>query len=167
MIPQPRLISLASVALAATLFTACSTDPAPISAPSSAEAEPAAAPAEPAESAEAVVETGPTDLGDVLVDGDGLSLYGFTPDADVGPTCVDACADAWPPVLVSSRELPTGSMPRCSPWSNGRTAPSNCRPARGRCTASPVMLRPATPTARVRAATGSWPRPTARWSATP
>jgi predicted lipoprotein with Yx(FWY)xxD motif len=56
-----------------------------------------------------IVTTGTTDLGEVLVDGDGLSLYGFTPDLDEGaPTCVDACADAWPPIFVDGDELPEG-----------------------------------------------------------
>lgn len=39
-------------------------------------------------------------LGDILVDGAGLSLYGFTNDVDGVPVCYDACADAWPPILV-------------------------------------------------------------------
>ena len=41
-----------------------------------------------------------SDLGDILVDADGLSLYGFTNDVDGVPACYDACADAWPPILV-------------------------------------------------------------------
>ncbi|MDW3219157.1 MAG: hypothetical protein R8F63_11155 [Acidimicrobiales bacterium] len=39
-------------------------------------------------------------LGDILVDGAGLSLYGFTNDVDGVPACYDACADAWPPIVV-------------------------------------------------------------------
>lgn len=56
----------------------------------------------------AIVSTGDTELGEVLVDEAGLSLYGFTDDADGVPTCDDACADAWPPVIVDSAELPEG-----------------------------------------------------------
>ena len=57
------------------------------------------------------VAVGATDLGDVLVDPDGLTLYGFTDDADGVPTCFDACAEAWPPILVDGAELPAGLDP--------------------------------------------------------
>src|SRR6185295_12257206 len=42
-----------------------------------------------------------TSLGDTLVDGKGLTLYIFDADTNGMPTCVDACADAWPPVTVT------------------------------------------------------------------
>jgi predicted lipoprotein with Yx(FWY)xxD motif len=50
-----------------------------------------------------------TELGEVLVDGDGFTLYLFTPDerAD-GTTCLDACAEAWPP-LAGSRSPVAGA----------------------------------------------------------
>lgn len=38
-----------------------------------------------------------TDIGSVVVDGDGNTVYLFTND-DGTPTCNDACADTWPPV---------------------------------------------------------------------
>jgi predicted lipoprotein with Yx(FWY)xxD motif len=38
-----------------------------------------------------------TDVGRVIVDGDGNTVYLFTND-DGTPTCNDTCADAWPPV---------------------------------------------------------------------
>lgn len=42
-----------------------------------------------------------TDLGSVLVDGAGLTLYGFLPDEAAGlPTCTDACATTWPAAVV-------------------------------------------------------------------
>jgi predicted lipoprotein with Yx(FWY)xxD motif len=49
-----------------------------------------------------------TSLGDVMVDADGMTLYAFTKDADGTPTCNDKCAEAWPPVIVDSVELPPG-----------------------------------------------------------
>ena len=52
-----------------------------------------------------------TDLGRVLVDGDGLTLYGLTDDTDGVSTCVGPCADAWPPVAIESAELPAGLDP--------------------------------------------------------
>ncbi|MDY7102020.1 MAG: hypothetical protein S0880_12595 [Actinomycetota bacterium] len=39
-----------------------------------------------------------TELGDVLVDPLGRTVYAFTDDADGTSTCYDACAEAWPPV---------------------------------------------------------------------
>jgi predicted lipoprotein with Yx(FWY)xxD motif len=44
------------------------------------------------------VHTASTDLGEILVDPDGFSLYIFTDDTNGESTCYDACADLWPPV---------------------------------------------------------------------
>ncbi len=57
------------------------------------------------------VSVGSTELGDALVDSDGLTLYGFLNDDAGEPTCFEACADAWPPVLVPSATLPEGLDP--------------------------------------------------------
>ena len=38
------------------------------------------------------------DAGEILVDGEGYSLYLFTPDEQGDSTCVDACASTWPPL---------------------------------------------------------------------
>ncbi len=51
---------------------------------------------------------GETPLGVALTDADGFTLYGFTKDSDGHPTCNDACADAWPPLLVDGDTLPEG-----------------------------------------------------------
>ncbi|HUP17178.1 MAG TPA: hypothetical protein VM848_14150 [Acidimicrobiia bacterium] len=37
-----------------------------------------------------------TDLGDILQDSEGRTLYLFNPDAQGDSTCYDDCADAWP-----------------------------------------------------------------------
>lgn len=101
--------AIAALAAFALLLAACGSDD-----DSAAEdaAAPAAAEADSSTdsgAADVSISTGSTDLGDVLVDGDGLSLYGFTPDEATGaPTCGGACADAWPPILVPSAELPAG-----------------------------------------------------------
>ncbi len=58
-----------------------------------------------------IVSVADTSLGEALVDADGLTLYGFLDDADAIPTCNDACADAWPPVLLDSAELPADLDP--------------------------------------------------------
>ena len=47
----------------------------------------------------ATVAIGSTDLGEVLVDGDGMTLYMFDPDEQGASTCDDDCADAWPPLI--------------------------------------------------------------------
>jgi len=57
------------------------------------------------------ISTASTELGDVLVDGFGLTLYGFTNDGGGTPTCEGGCAEAWPPVIVDSEELPAGLDP--------------------------------------------------------
>ncbi|MEO5898699.1 MAG: hypothetical protein ABIR68_01045 [Ilumatobacteraceae bacterium] len=48
-----------------------------------------------------LVTTGDSALGTILVDAAGQTMYGFTKDVDGVPTCVDGCAKAWPPVIVS------------------------------------------------------------------
>jgi predicted lipoprotein with Yx(FWY)xxD motif len=66
---------------------------------------------EPATGGEAppkAVFIGETPLGVALTDADGFTLYGFTNDGDGRPTCNDACADAWPPLLVDGDTLPEG-----------------------------------------------------------
>lgn len=88
------------------------------------DAEPAAEPApveeaapaeEPAPEPEAApVEAAPTvgfansDLGTIIVDQVGQTLYGFTPDEAGEPTCTDGCADAWPPYAVDGGSVPAG-----------------------------------------------------------
>ncbi len=49
---------------------------------------------------EVTVELASTSLGDVLVDGDGMTLYMFDSDSGGTSTCYDDCATAWPPLLV-------------------------------------------------------------------
>lgn len=46
----------------------------------------------------ATVAVATSDLGEILVDGDGMVLYAFTPDDAGEPTCTDACAENWPPL---------------------------------------------------------------------
>lgn len=46
------------------------------------------------------VATGETDLGPVLVNAEGLTLYAFMKDTEGEPTCVDDCAATWPPAIV-------------------------------------------------------------------
>ncbi len=43
---------------------------------------------------------GSSDLGDFLVDGDGVTLYLFVPDESGEPTCYEDCASKWPPLTA-------------------------------------------------------------------
>ncbi|MGI9017495.1 MAG: COG4315 family predicted lipoprotein [Euzebya sp.] len=52
--------------------------------------------------ADPVVAVGTTDLGEVLVDGGGLTLYAFTNDSSGTSSCTDGCEETWPPLLVDS-----------------------------------------------------------------
>ena len=50
----------------------------------------------------AAVKLRTTQLGDVLVDANGRTLYAFTNDANGVSTCTGACAANWPPLTVTS-----------------------------------------------------------------
>ena len=60
--------------------------------------------AEPEDEAEAAdpsattVQVADSDLGSIVVDQDGLTLYMFEPDEGGVPTCYDDCAATWPPL---------------------------------------------------------------------
>jgi predicted lipoprotein with Yx(FWY)xxD motif len=51
------------------------------------------------------VSTSP--LGDILVDGNGRTLYGFTKDMNGMSSCNGACAQIWPPFEVSASWKPS------------------------------------------------------------
>jgi predicted lipoprotein with Yx(FWY)xxD motif len=57
------------------------------------------------------IATASTDLGEILTDEGGLSLYGFTEDVDGEPSCSGACGDAWPPLLIGGPDLPSDLDP--------------------------------------------------------
>lgn len=48
---------------------------------------------------EAEVEVAETELGEILVDGEGMTLYLFTQDTPGVSTCFDDCLVAWPPLV--------------------------------------------------------------------
>lgn len=56
--------------------------------------------AEAADVAVADVAVADTELGEILVDDDGMTLYLFTNDPEGESVCVDDCAVAWPPLTV-------------------------------------------------------------------
>lgn len=48
------------------------------------------------------------DLGEIIVDGSGRAVYAFTTDPLNNPTCYDACADTWLPLLANGN--PAGGI---------------------------------------------------------
>jgi predicted lipoprotein with Yx(FWY)xxD motif len=101
---------LLALALPAMLIAAaCSSSGGATTAPSAAAPSVAPSVAPPAEpSAEASEAAGggsivlvDNALGAIIVDGDegGQTIYAFTPDSAGAPTCYDACAENWPPVV--------------------------------------------------------------------
>jgi predicted lipoprotein with Yx(FWY)xxD motif len=61
-----------------------------------------------AASKHAVVNTRPTALGTVLVDGQGRTLYRFLKDTGRRSRCSGACAQNWPPQITSGRPRAAG-----------------------------------------------------------
>lgn len=59
---------------------------------------------------DATVRTAETDLGTILVDADGRTLYGFTKDANGTSTCTGGCATAWPPAIVTGDVVPDQAL---------------------------------------------------------
>ncbi|HKJ59652.1 MAG TPA: hypothetical protein VKA37_10500, partial [Halobacteriales archaeon] len=50
------------------------------------------------------------DLGQVITDADGMTLYMFDPDEQGASTCYDGCAEAWPPLTVESADALVDSV---------------------------------------------------------
>ncbi len=87
--------TVAATTPAAVTEAPAATEPAATEAP--AATEPAGTEPEGSGEGEALA-LATTDLGDIIVDDEGMTMYMFMPDAQ-GDTsqCVDACAEAWPP----------------------------------------------------------------------
>lgn len=104
-----RSLLLPALLVSAAIVAACTSGGAATAAPSAAApsvAPSSAAPASEAPASEspaaAAVELKVADsaLGQIITDGAGMTLYGFTPDEPGTPTCYDDCATAWPPLLA-------------------------------------------------------------------
>lgn len=93
-----RILTL--VAAGALLFAACGGDEDETPAGGGQEQSQDEAPA--------TVELESSDLGDILVDAEGNTLYMFMPDQEGGePTCYDDCAESWP-AFEATGELTAG-----------------------------------------------------------
>lgn len=73
-------------------------EPATTSEPAAA-SEPATT-SEPAEDGTVTVEVADTDLGQILVDGEGMTLYVFDNDSGGESSCTGDCANTWPPLTA-------------------------------------------------------------------
>jgi predicted lipoprotein with Yx(FWY)xxD motif len=104
-----RSLLLPSAVVIAAIVAACSsgggaaTTAPSVAAPTTAPSSEAPASVEPSESAAASPAAGgvsialaDSTLGKIIVDGEGKTLYMFTPDEGGTPTCYDDCATAWP-----------------------------------------------------------------------
>lgn len=95
------LIAFAVPALALAACGGETTNLTPNAAPAPTAAAPAASPASPGSAV--AVKTATSDLGRILVDPTGRTLYAFTNDVAAESTCTGTCAEAWPPLVVDER----------------------------------------------------------------
>ena len=89
-----------AITLAAATLAACSGDDASTTTAPAATESPTITESPAAEAA--TVELGDTDLGPVLVDADGMTLYLFEADTDGTSTCYDDCAATWPALIADA-----------------------------------------------------------------
>ena len=105
----------ADVETTAAPTTAAPATEAPTTEAPTTEAPTTEAPTTEAPAAAAAVALAGSDLGEILVDGDGNSLYLFVPDAQGPSVCNDGCAQAWPPLIGEVVEL-DGTEQSFAPW---------------------------------------------------
>lgn len=96
------------------MLAACSSTGGSTSASASASASSASASADASESEEAsesadsgdeyTLEVTDSDLGEILVDQDGMTVYRFVPDTEGASTCTGGCLENWPAVAVDDGE---------------------------------------------------------------
>jgi len=94
-----RRVSIALLALA-MVATACATEEEPVAEETTTTEAPTTTTAAPDTGATVTVAS--SDLGDILTDGDGNTLYLFTPDAQGESVCYDQCEEAWPPLVATA-----------------------------------------------------------------
>ena len=106
---------LAVAALAMIAIAGCSPTSSPpagegTSAEASEETTPAEEPSDEPSEGDVALMVASTDLGDVVVDANGMTVYMFDNDTQGGDTsaCTGQCLQMWPPVITTS-ETPTGT----------------------------------------------------------
>ena len=101
-LPLRRLLPVATLLVAAVALAVCGSDSS--SSDSTSTTRAAASSTTTGKNSAAVVVAKPAgDLGTILVDAEGRTVYTLTQDGEAVP-CTDACLDAWPPVLVAAGE---------------------------------------------------------------
>jgi predicted lipoprotein with Yx(FWY)xxD motif len=91
------LRTVAMVLALTTALVACGGDETSTAQTPAADETPSPTESSPAEPA--TVELGDSDLGSILVDAEGMTLYLFEADTEGTSTCYDECADTWPPLV--------------------------------------------------------------------
>ncbi len=106
-----RRVWIALLALA-MVATACGTDEEPAAEETTTTTEAVTTTTAAPEPAGVEVTVASSDLGDILTDDDGNTLYLFTPDAQSDSVCYDQCEEAWPPLTgdVSAGDGVDGSL---------------------------------------------------------
>jgi len=106
-----RLLTIsAAIVLAAVALAACGKDSTATgtygsdattttTAPAGSTTTGASAAATPGSAGASKVALASSSFGKILVDGDGMTLYVFTPDTGTASTCTGGCAQAWPPLV--------------------------------------------------------------------
>ena len=97
-----RIKVLALAALLLFVMAACSEDPEPSGGDTSS---PTASEEPSEEPAAATVEVADSDLGQIVVDADGNTLYVFLADTGSDSTCYQDCEDSWPPLTVDGEPV--------------------------------------------------------------
>jgi predicted lipoprotein with Yx(FWY)xxD motif len=95
------LASVAGIPLVALALTGCGSSGA--SGTSATTATAAAASPAPATAQAATVDVGSTNLGSILVNSQGRTLYLFEADMGTTSACSGACAQAWPPLMANGQ----------------------------------------------------------------
>ena len=105
---------LAAITAAVLLLSACSDDggddtASPADGGTTPTEEPTATETDDGAAGAATLEVAESDLGEILVDADGLTAYVFFSDEQGGEsTCYDDCEAAWPPIVVDGDEPVAG-----------------------------------------------------------
>jgi predicted lipoprotein with Yx(FWY)xxD motif len=76
----------------------------------------------------AAAENADSSLGEILVDGNGMTLYMFRPDAQGPSTCTEGCLEAWPMVHgpVTAGDGVDGALLGTAPRPEDGSAQATC-----------------------------------------
>jgi predicted lipoprotein with Yx(FWY)xxD motif len=96
---QSKMFAAAATIFVAVIVSACGDSTPSATAPSPS---PATSPAStPAAAAATIKVAADAKLGQILVNGEGMTVYLFIADTSAASTCYTSCAQIWPPVLTT------------------------------------------------------------------